>query len=148
MKLSDALIRITDRETRKHMRIWQKGIKAMNIGNQGYSSWIHNTSGTGYGNRSAQTGKNGKMSNGDTSVINGADAEKTKTEEKTEEKNAEEMTYREQILAHMEEMAKKVKDGTVEPTFQTGAQSFTIKEWEKLLANFDEAEEGLQEQIK
>ena len=58
------------------------------------------------------------------------------------------MTYREQILAHMEEMAKKVKDGTVEPTFQTGAQTFTIREWEKLLADFDDAEEALQEQIK
>ncbi len=58
------------------------------------------------------------------------------------------MTYREQILAHMEEMAKKVKDGTVEPTFQTGAQSFTMREWEKLLADFDDAEEALQEQIK
>lgn len=67
---------------------------------------------------------------------------------KQEEKKAEDMTYREQILAHMEEMAKKVKDGKVEPTFQTGAQSFTIKEWEKLLADFDGAEEALQEQIK
>ena len=36
----------------------------------------------------------------------------------------------------------------MEPSFQTGAQSFTIKEWAKLLANFDDAEEGLQEQIK
>ncbi len=122
----------------------------MHIGNQGYSSWIHNASGAGYrnGSRSARTGRNGKTSNGDTSVINDADAEKKKTEESTEEKNTENMTYREQILAHMEEMAKKVKDGTVEPTFQTGAQSFTIKEWEKLLANFDDAEEALQEQIK
>ena len=122
----------------------------MYIGNQGYSSWIHNASGARYGNgsRSARADRNGKISNDDTNVINDADAEKKKTEENTEEKNTENMTYREQILAHMEEMAKKVKDGTVEPTFQTGAQSFTIKEWEKLLANFDDAEEALQEQIK
>ena len=101
----------------------------MNIGNN-YSSWIHNhnTSKTGYGNRSAQSGKAG--------------------EGKQAEKKPEDMTYREQILAHMEEMAKKVKDGTVEPTFQTGAQTFTIREWEKLLADFDDAEEALQEQIK
>lgn len=106
----------------------QKGIKTMNIGNS-YSSWTHNTYRTEYGNRSAQSGK-------------------TEEGEKSAEKNPEDMTYREQILAHMEEMAKKVKDGKVEPTFQTGAQSFTIKEWEKLLADFDDAEEALQEQIK
>lgn len=100
----------------------------MNIGNN-YSSWMHNTYQTGYGNRSAQSGK-------------------TEEGEKSEEKKTEDMTYREQILAHMEEMAKKVKEGKVEPTFQTGAQSFTIKEWEKLLADFDDAEESLQEQIK
>ncbi len=94
--------------------------EAMNIGNQGYSSWIHNTSPTGYGN-------------GNRSV------------QKESEKN---LTYREQILAHMEEMAKKIKDGTVEPSFQIGGQSFTIKEWEKLLTDFDDAAEGLQEQIK
>lgn len=100
----------------------------MNIGNN-YSSWMHNTYQTGYGNRSVQSGK-------------------TEEGEKSEEKKTEDMTYREQILAHMEEMAKKVKEGKVEPTFQTGAQSFTIKEWEKLLADFDDAEESLQEQIK
>lgn len=98
----------------------------MKIGNYGYDSWIHNnnTPKAGNGSRPAQT------------------------DETQEEKKPEDMTYREQILAHMEEMAKKVKDGTVEPTFQTGAQTFTIKEWEKLLADFDDAEEALQEQIK
>ncbi len=94
--------------------------EAMNIGNQGYSSWIHNTPAPEYGN-------------GNRSV------------QKESEKN---LTYREQILAHMEEMAKKIKDGTVEPSFQIGGQSFTIKEWEKLLTDFDDAAEGLQEQIK
>lgn len=98
----------------------------MQVGSYGYDSWIHNnnTPKTGNGSRSPQT------------------------DEVQEEKKPEDMTYREQILAHMEEMAKKVKDGTVEPTFQTGAQTFTIKEWEKLLADFDDAEEALQEQIK
>ena len=129
----------------------------MNVGNQGYSSWIHNTSQTGYGTRSAQTGKSGTdkpfpLRNGanDSGVTNEAGAQHTEPddEQNKTEKAAETLTYREQILAHMEEMAKKVKDGTVEPTFQTGAQSFTIKEWEKLLADFDDAEEALQEQIK
>lgn len=128
---------------------------AMNIGNS-YASWMHNTPPTGYGNRSGQTGKAAGGDNpffagnakNDTDVVNGAAAEKSGTEEKGEEKKTEDMTYREQILAHMEEMVKKVKDGTVEPTFQTGAQSFTMREWEKLLTEFDDAEDALQEQIK
>ena len=129
----------------------------MNVGNQGYSSWIHNTSQTGHGNRSAHKGKPGTdkafpLGNGmnDTDVTNETGAQHTEPddEQSKTEKAAETLTYREQILAHMEEMAKKVKDGTVESTFQIGAQSFTIKEWEKLLADFDDAEEALQEQIK
>lgn len=127
----------------------------MNIGNN-YSSWMHNSTQPGYGNRSGQTGKTagvdkpffGGKEKTDTDVINDTAAGKTETEQKSEEKNTEDLTYREQILAHMEEMAKRVKEGKVEPTFQTGAQTFTIKEWEKLLANFDDAEEALQEQIK
>ena len=58
------------------------------------------------------------------------------------------MTCRERILAHMQEMVKKVREGKVEPTFQTGGQTFTIKEWDKLLADFDDAQEVLQEQVK
>ena len=127
----------------------------MNIGNR-YASWMHNTTPAGYGNRARQTGKPagagtpfwGEDEKSDTDAINDTTTGKTETGEKGEEKKAEDMTYREQILAHMEEMAKKVKEGKVEPTFQTGAQSFTIKEWEKLLADFDDAEEALQEQIK
>lgn len=127
----------------------------MNIGNR-YASWMHNTPATGYGNRSGQTGKSagagtpfwGENGKNDTDAINDTTAGKTETEEKGEEKKTEDMTYREQILAHMEEMAKKVREGKVEPTFQTGAQSFTMKEWEKLLADFDDAEEALQEQIR
>lgn len=94
----------------------------MNIGSHGYASWMRNTPPAGYGNR--------------------------KTEEKTGEKETENLTYREQILAHMEEMAKKVKEGKVEPSFQIGGQSFTVREWKKLLADFDDAAEGLQEQMK
>lgn len=136
----------------------QKGKRAMNIGNR-YSSWMHNAPGTGYGNRSGQTGKTGAdkaffsgKKESDESVIKDEAAEKTegktKEEENADAKNPEEMTLREQILAHMEEMAKKVREGKVEPSFRIGGQEFTIKEWEKLLADFDDAEEGLQELIK
>lgn len=130
----------------------------MNIGNN-YASWMHGTAQTGYGNRSGQTGKtetdkvfSAENTKNDESVINGAGAENKQPEEESkenkEEKKAEDLTLREQILAHMEEMAKKVRDGKVEPSFQIGGQTFTIKEWEKLLADFDDAEEALQELIK
>jgi len=87
----------------------------------------------------------------DTDVIKdaGADTEiKDAGEKNEEEKKAEDMTCRERILAHMQEMVKKVREGKVEPTFQTGGQTFTIKEWDKLLADFDDAQEVLQEQVK
>lgn len=57
-------------------------------------------------------------------------------------------TCREQILEKMAEMAKNVKEGTVEPTFQIGAMSFTMKEWDKLLEKFDAAEEALQAEVQ
>lgn len=59
-----------------------------------------------------------------------------------------EKTCREQILEKMAEMARKVKDGTVEPTFQIGSMSYTMKEWEKLLEKFDAAEEALQAEVE
>lgn len=59
-----------------------------------------------------------------------------------------EKTYREQILEKMAEMARKVKDGTVEPTFQIGSMSYTMKEWDKLLEKFDAAEEALQAEVE
>lgn len=127
----------------------------MNVGNS-YSSWIHNSASVGYGNKSrfgqtdkAERGKAyfGENREDDTNVAN--DTAAGKVEQKAEEENnTEDMTLREQILAHMEEMAKKVREGKVEPSFQIGGQTFTIKEWDKLLADFDDAEEGLQEQIK
>lgn len=130
----------------------------MNIGNRGYSSWIHNTAPrAGYGNGSRMAGnatnKAFPMANkkSDTDVIKdaGADTEiKDAGEKNEEEKKAEDMTCRERILAHMQEMVKKVREGKVEPTFQTGGQTFTIKEWDKLLADFDDAQEVLQEQVK
>ena len=130
----------------------------MNIGNRGYSSWIHNTAPrAGYGNGSRMAGnatnKAFPMVNkkSDTDVIKdaGADTEINDAGEKNEEKKkAEDMTCRERILAHMQEMVKKVREGKVEPTFQTGGQTFTIKEWDKLLADFDDAQEVLQEQVK
>lgn len=77
------------------------------------------------------------------------DTQATKAGDKgIEEKTEEPKSYREQILEKMEEMAQNIKNGTIQPKFQIGAQEYTVKEWEKLLADFDDAEETLREEVK
>ncbi len=79
----------------------------------------------------------------------GSEPAQTKGTEESDAPGEEtDKTCREQILEKMAEMAKKVKDGTVEPTFQIGAMSYTMKEWDKLLEKFDAAEEALQEEVQ
>lgn len=41
-----------------------------------------------------------------------------------------------------------MKNGETEESFQIGGQSFSMKEWDKLLDSFDKAEEALQEAIE
>lgn len=86
-----------------------------------------------------------------------AEAEGTKPEEtetvsgavKTAEAGVEEKkSLLQQMQEHMALMREKIKNGTIQPTFQTGAQSFTKEEWEKLLEKFDEAEEILRAEIE
>lgn len=86
-----------------------------------------------------------------------AEAEKTKAEEKetvsgavktAEEEVEEKKSLLQQMQEHMALMREKIKNGTIQPTFQTGAQSFTKEEWEKLLEKFDEAEEILRAEIE
>lgn len=98
----------------------------------------------GYGkNRAVQNGavKSGSAKNdaGDSNSgedqVNGTKSEETKS-------------YREQILEKMEEMAQNIRNGTIQPKFQIGAQAYTIKEWEKLLEKFDAAEEALREEVQ
>lgn len=76
-------------------------------------------------------------------------AEETKEQEATDASGSEtDKTCREQILEKMAEMAKNVKEGTVEPKFQIGAMAYTMKEWDKLLEKFDAAEEALQGEVQ
>lgn len=77
-----------------------------------------------------------------------ADASAEKTQAESASENKSEKTCREQILEKMAEMAKKVKDGTVEPAFQIGSMAYTLKEWDKLLEKFDDAEEALQAEVQ
>lgn len=52
------------------------------------------------------------------------------------------------ISERMTEIYEKVKNNDTEQSFQIGSQSFTVKEWEKLLAQFDEAQEEIREEMR
>lgn len=67
---------------------------------------------------------------------------------KTEQENGEQKSFLQQMKEHMDKMRDKIKNGTIQPTFQTGARSYTKEEWEKLLEKFDEAEEILRAEIE
>lgn len=67
---------------------------------------------------------------------------------RTEKEAEEQKSFLQQMQEHMDEMRDKIKNGTIQPSFQTGAQSYTKEEWEKLLEKFDEAEEILQAEIE
>lgn len=50
---------------------------------------------------------------------------------------------RETFVKHMQEMFDKLEHGETQPIIQIGAQAFTMDEWEKFLANFDEAQDAV-----
>ncbi len=62
--------------------------------------------------------------------------------------NAESKSYRQQLLDKMEEMAENIKNGTIQPKIQTGAQAYTKEEWQKLLREFDDAEADLRKEVE
>lgn len=64
------------------------------------------------------------------------------------DENAEPKSYRQQLLDKMEEMAENIKNGTIQPKIQTGAQAYTKEEWQKLLREFDDAEADLREEVE
>lgn len=62
--------------------------------------------------------------------------------------NGQDTDYRKQLQEHMEEMADRIKHGTIQPKIAIGAQEYTQEEWKKLLEKFDDAEAELAEQLK
>ena len=53
-----------------------------------------------------------------------------------------------EIRDRMGEIYDKVKKGQTQPSFQIGASSFTLKEWERFLKKFDKGQEELEEMIR
>lgn len=64
----------------------------------------------------------------------------------------EEIFTREEIFQMIsertQEIYEKVKNNDTETSFQIGSQSFTIKEWNKLLEQFDAVQEDIREQMQ
>lgn len=52
------------------------------------------------------------------------------------------------ISDRMEEIYEKVKNNETEPSFQIGSQSFTVKEWDRILEQFDAVQEEIREQMR
>lgn len=52
------------------------------------------------------------------------------------------------IKERMQEILEKVKKGETEPSIWTGAQSFTEKEWDRMLERFDAAEDELKKLMR
>lgn len=69
-----------------------------------------------------------------------ADTPEAKTEQETD--------YRKFLLEKMEEMRVNIKNGTIQPKFQIGAEAYTHEEWKKLLEKVDAAEDTIREQIE
>lgn len=70
----------------------------------------------------------------------------------SEEKEDISLLTRYELMArvrnHIEMMQEKLENNEVEQKFQVGSMSFTEKEWEKLLSNFDEQEDELRKALE
>lgn len=66
----------------------------------------------------------------------------------TETALEENTDLREALKEKMNEFLEKIKNGATEATYQIGAQSFTEKEWEKFLEQFDSIEEAIRELMR
>lgn len=60
----------------------------------------------------------------------------------------EDTDYLELIRSRKDEILEKIKKGKTEPVIQTGAQAFSEKEWDRLLEQFDSAEDALKEMMR
>ena len=56
--------------------------------------------------------------------------------------------YRTLLHEQIEEMQQKIASGEINETFQIGAESYTIDEWNELLEKFDAIQEVIQELMK
>ena len=64
-----------------------------------------------------------------------------------EKKNAPKETqdFVRMIVDKINDLYEKIKNGEAVPSFQIGARSFTIEEWDKFLKQFDSLEDAIRE---
>ncbi len=64
-----------------------------------------------------------------------------------EKKNEPEETqdFVRMIVDKINDLYEKIKNGEAAPSFQIGARSFTIEEWDKFLKQFDSLEDAIRE---
>ncbi len=53
-----------------------------------------------------------------------------------------------EFSAAVQEIYDKVKNGDTEESIPIGGQSFTIREWDRLMKRFDKVQEGIRESIE
>ena len=53
-----------------------------------------------------------------------------------------------EFSAAVQEIYDKVKNGDTEESIPIGGQSFTVKEWDRLMKRFDKVQEGIRESIE
>lgn len=56
--------------------------------------------------------------------------------------------YQKILHEKIQEISEKIKNGDTEPSYQIGSQSFTEKEWDKLIEAFDEVQDEIKEQAE
>ena len=78
--------------------------------------------------------------------------EKTTPVSSSEQKEDVTLLTRYELMArvrnHIEMMQEKLENNDVEQKFQVGGMSFTEREWDKLLSDFDEQEDALRKAVE
>lgn len=76
------------------------------------------------------------------------DYEYAKTENKQAINRLSSMDFYGIIRNEIEEIYEKLKTGETETSYQIGAQSFTEKEWDKLMFDFDKIQDDMRELMR
>lgn len=56
--------------------------------------------------------------------------------------------YQKLLQEKREELVDKIRKGEMEPSFQIGTQSFTLKEWKRFMDKFDNTEKLIKEELR
>lgn len=71
-----------------------------------------------------------------------------KLEKSGRKEEAETIDYQAFLQEKCEEILEKLENGETEVSYQIGGQSFTEREWDKLLEKFDAEQETIREQMR